>query len=337
VISIVMSACVLLPVLLGDFSDTLKRAEYHYTGGRYHDKLFRYRMYVPPTLQSGKQYPLVVWLHGAGDSGDDDSFHISHIDVLVDYPNQSRKGEFLLLAVRCPSNDSAWCHQQCDADSAPGDEMITVTYNVLKKVMQEYPVDKDRVYLSGVSSGGTGCWEMALRYPQLFAAVASMSSAGGDTSRAARLKDTPVWAFHNAEDKAPAPDGVKAMVAAVATAKGDVCLTLTPHIDWTHDSWTVAMTKYDLMAWMLAQRRGDLCWLPPGCRPWKWRHILAMPAAFLAIAWLAWLRAKRKCRKRQALIIVDQPTLESQVQSSDDEADFILSLPDGIEPTVKRQ
>jgi hypothetical protein len=148
-------------------------------------------------------------------------------------------------------------------------------------------------------------------------------------SRAAELKNIPIWAFHNVDDAGTPSDGDKATVAAVNMAGGNARLTFPRSSDDKHDSWSAAFRKYNIVSWMLAQHRGGLCWCPPGCRPWKWRHILAMPAAFLAVSWLAWSRAKRKHRRRQPLMVADHP------QSSDDEGDFILCLPEEVQPVQK--
>lgn len=201
--------------------------------------------------------------------------------------------------------------------------------------MREYPVDQGRIYVAGVSSGGSGCWEMALRYPKLFAAIAPMSSAGGDTSRASRLKNIPIWAFHNLDDDQTPPDGDKAMVATVNSADGDAYLTFPPTPGWKHDSWTAAIKKYDILAWMLAQRCGGPCWQPPGCESWKWQNILAMPAGMLAIVWLAWRREKRRQYCRDMAAITDQEQAETSPQGSDEQADFTVRLPDKIESTSK--
>ena len=122
------------------------------------------------------------------------------------------------------------------------------------------------------------------------------------------------------------------MVAAVNGAGGNACLTFPSTPDWKHDSWTAAIQKHDIMAWMLAHCRDGLCWVPPGCRPWKWRSMLAVPAAFLAIAWLTWLREKQKRRKSA---LAARPLLETQVPGSEEESDFVLCLPDKIESTTK--
>ena len=93
--------------------------------------------------------------------------------------------------------------------------MLTVVAEILRKTIGDYSVDQDRVYLAGVSSGGNGCWEIAMRHPDLFAAVVPMGSGGGDLSRAANLVNIPIWAFHSLEDKSTPPVGTQQMAAAV--------------------------------------------------------------------------------------------------------------------------
>jgi hypothetical protein len=186
--------------------------------------------------------------------------------------------------------------QDAIAEGDPADDMITVVFNVLQKTMQEYAVDPDRVCLSGVSSGGTGCWEMAMRYPESFSAVVPLSSAGGDNARAARLAGIPIWAVHNNADKNTPPDGVRATVMAVNAAGGNAHLSLLA--SKTHDSWTVAFQKLGVMEWMLAQRRGSISWPPPGCKPWAWWPILTVPVAFAAVV-LMGRRSELKRRTRR--------------------------------------
>ena len=127
----------------------------------------------------------------------------------------------------------------------------------------------------------------------------------------ARVANVPIWAFHNMNDKECPPDGVKEMVAAVKKAGGNAHLTLLEgkwresndawsEWWWSHDCWTEAFHRYDIMAWMLAQSRGDLvCWTPPACRLWKWWHILTVPCIFLIVLWLGWcFERRRRQRKR---------------------------------------
>jgi hypothetical protein len=83
------------------------------------------------------------------------------------------------------------------------------------------------------------------------------------------------------------------MVAAVEQAGGNVHLTLLPGTE--HDCWGAACGQYGIMAWMLEQRRGAwICWTPPGCRPWRWWHVLGVPGAFTLLVAAGWYSERRR-------------------------------------------
>ena len=235
-----------LPEGFADFFDV---CEYRYTGGQYENELFRYRLFKPRSMQPGERYPLLLWLHGLGEAGSENLRSIRHLDLLFGDLAHMEKYRFFVLIVQCPRNNPTWFR-----GSAVADDMLTVVAEILKKTICEQPVDRDRVYLAGVSSGGSGCWEMAMRYPDLFAAIVPMGSGGGDVSRAANLVSIPIWAFHSLDDKSTPPTGTMEMTTAVEHAGGNICLTLPAREQ--HDCWSVAFQKYDIMGWMLAQRRG---------------------------------------------------------------------------------
>jgi predicted peptidase len=287
---------------LGDSRDLacfFKSGEYRYTGGSYRNSPFQYHLFVPRGMEPGKQYPLLLWLHGLGEASTDPLASFRWLNLVIDDPAHIDHYRFFILVVQCPPDNPVWTRQIGGPASEWGNDMMTVAVSFLHDTMRKYPVDPNRVYLSGVSSGASGCWEMALRYPELFAAVAPFSSGGGDASRAERLKDIPIWAFHNLDDFMTPPDGDKAMVAAVNEVGGNACLTFPPSPGYKHDSWTAAFQKHNIMEWMLAQRRGSLCWRPPNCPPWKWRNVLAVPAGMLAIVWLAWRQEERRRQRIQ--------------------------------------
>ena len=277
--------------------DLFESHQYRCAEGRYKGKPIEYRLFVPRDMHPTERYPLFIWMPGVYDQ-------LKWAELWLDDLSHPEKYRFFLLIPYCPPGDASWFHGVGESSPKPDqpDDMLAVIVAILRTTMQKHPVDENRVYVTGISAGGSGCWEMIQRYPELFAAAVPMSSGGGDVSRAEELKNIPIWAFHNLDDGATPPDGDKATVAAVNLAGGNAHLTFPPSSDDKHDSWSAAFRRYNIVSWMLAQRRGGLCWLPPGCRPWKWRHILAMPAAFLAIAWLAWLREKRKLRRRQASV-----------------------------------
>jgi len=106
---------------------------------------------------------------------------------------------------------------------------------VLDKSLKTLPIDKRRVYLTGLSMGGFGSWELAMRRPNLFAAVAPVCG-GGDETQAARLKNIPIWAAHGDADTVVWPVRTRAMVDAIKKNGGNVEYTEYPGVG--HNSWT---------------------------------------------------------------------------------------------------
>jgi len=278
------------------FAELSVAGDFRYTGGSYNDELFRYRLFVPRNRKSGERYPLLVWLHGCAEGGNDNENNLKHLDMILDDPNHIEKYRFFILAVQCQSKETSWPGGYGEHD------MLTVTHAVLQKTIQEQPVDVDRVYLAGVSGGGSGSWEMAMRYPGLFAAVAPMASRGGDASRVANLIDVPIWAFHNLHDSGSPPKAVEEMATAVSQAGGNVFLTIEPAIG--HDCWSSAFRQHHIMEWMLAQHRGAwICWTPPGCHVWQWWHILTVPiASAILVGWGWYSERKRRGAKRRSSV-----------------------------------
>ena len=173
-------------------------------------------------------------------------------------------------------------------DSA--NDMLTVVADLLEKTMREQPVDPDRVYLLGISSGGNACWDLASRHPDWFAAIVPISPGCGDLSQAAKLAATPIWVFQDYGDR---PEATVRMVEAIEAAGGNIHLTMPRTGD--HDTWTLALRGYDVVNWMLEQRReARICWRPPGCKPWRWWHILGVPLAFAGIVGVGWYSEQRR-------------------------------------------
>ncbi len=300
-----------------EIADLFEAHEYRYTGGQYHEKLFRYRLFIPRSSKPSESYPLLVWLHGYGERGLDNRKSLRWLELVLNDPKHVEWYRFFILATQSP--DGYWSRSA----AASPDDMLTITVAILRKTMHEYPVDQDRVYLSGVSGGGSACWEMAMRYPELFAAVVPMGSGGGNVSRASKLVNIPIWAFHNLNDREAPPDRVKQMVAAVKQAGGNVHLTLLEgkwresseawsEWWWSHDCWSEAFHRFDIMAWMLAQkRRSWICWAPPGRRPWNWWYFLTVPSVFVAAVWLGWCWEQRRRGRTQPPAVPVRATSKS--------------------------
>ena len=114
------------------------------------------------------------------------------------------------------------------------------------------PIDPGRIYLTGLSMGGYGAWELAARIPERFAAVAPICG-GGDEAQAAKLVGLPIWCFHGADDKVVPVERSRSMVAAIKAAGGEPKFSELPGVG--HDSWTPAYRDGALLGWLFQQRR----------------------------------------------------------------------------------
>ena len=146
---------------------------------------------------------------------------------------------FILLSPQCPSQ-SSW-----------EPKMIL---QLIDHVCDTFAVDRERVYLTGFSMGGSGAWNTACYDPQRFAAVVPVSG-GGDVSKADRLKELPICAFHGEKDETVPLTASQAMVDAVRKCGGHVEFTVYP--EHGHDIGDIVWQEPKLFEWLLAQRRGQ--------------------------------------------------------------------------------
>jgi predicted peptidase len=204
----------------------------------------RYLLHVPPSTQVNvsQRWPTILFLHGRGESGDDPITILRH--GLPRYITQHSDFPFIVIAPLCPWN--TWWPELADSLAYLLDECTT-----------QYPVDPHRLYLTGLSMGGFGSWYMATAWPERFAAVAPICGGGywfhGFPQRVCILKDTPVWAFHGAQDDVVPLTVSEELVSALRECGGNVEFTVYP--DAGHDSWTVTYNNPELYSWFLQQAR----------------------------------------------------------------------------------
>lgn len=216
-----------------------------------------YRLLKPANLDPEKKYPLVIFLHGAGERGTDNAAQLKHGAGAFAKPNAREKFPCFVFAPQCPK-DKKWVEMDWGGASgtAPEDPgvMETLVLSAADELVQQLNIDRDRVYITGLSMGGFGTWDLITRHPDLFAAAIPVCG-GGDKTKAAAAKAIPVWAFHGLEDKVVLPVRSQDMVAAMRAAGGKAMLTEYPGV--AHDSWTFAYAEPNLLQWLFAQRRGE--------------------------------------------------------------------------------
>lgn len=194
----------------------------------------RYWLHLPKNakLDSNEKHPLLIFLHGSGERGEDLEKVKIHgppkfCEGKVDWP-------FITISPQCPAN-SRWNARELLA--------------LIDQAEKTLPVDKRRIYISGLSMGGSGTWSLLALAPERFAAAAPMCGRG-DSAAAGKMVKTPIWIFHGALDKGVPLEASTSMLEAIQKAGGKNA-KLTVYEDLAHDCWTRAYNDPQLYSWML--------------------------------------------------------------------------------------
>jgi len=262
--------------------------DFRYTGGIFQDEPIQCGLIKPQPLQPGQTYPLIVWMAGIGPEELDGTVGIGHlrwIDRTIHDKRSPADYPCFILAMQVKSVKGAWYDRYGDPPPADandlGDEQITVFRELIDKVLATNAIDAQRIYLMGVSTGAAACFEFAMRYPDLFAAMVPLATNGGDLTRVHHIVNIPVWAFHSSGDH---PENVKALISALQRAGGVAHLTEIDSDE--HNCWVLAARNYDILGWLFAQRRGKWSY-PPGFTPLPWWNWMAL-FALVGIAYCLW-------------------------------------------------
>lgn len=197
---------------------------------------YNYLLFLPNHyLDRPEPWPLILFLHGAGERGNDLKLIKAHgipkiVEERKDFP-------FIAVSPQCPDGQY-WIP-----------DMLTL---LLDEVEAAHRVDSDRIYLTGISMGGYGAWRMALDYPYRFAAIAPVCG-GGTPEEACRIRHLPAWVFHGARDRVVPISESEDMVIALKRCGGNVRFTVYPTAG--HDSWTETYNNKELYEWFVQHRR----------------------------------------------------------------------------------
>lgn len=208
--------------------------------GRYNYLLFRPRGYE----ELEQQWPLILFLHGSGERGDNlERVKIQGIPKMLEQ-EKHQNFPFIVVSPQCPEGET-WSAELLSA--------------FLDRVMDAYFVDRSRVYLTGLSMGGHGTWNLAAAQPQRFAAAVPIAGRKNPVT-ANTLKDLPIWAFHGARDRRVPIKESEAMVEAIKACNGKVKFTVYPEADHV-ESWEQAYSNPSLYDWLLQHRRSQFAYL----------------------------------------------------------------------------
>lgn len=198
--------------------------------------LFLPEDYDPEEYDKEKSWPMILFLHGAGESGSDLDKVKAHGPPKI----VQMKKDFPFIVVSPQSRRFGW--------------NVDALIALLDHVVSKHRVDPHRIYLTGLSMGGYGTWSLAAHAPDRFAAIVPICG-GGNPDDAEKLKNLPIWVFHGAKDRTVPVSRSERMVEAIKAAGGNVEFTVYP--DAGHDSWTETYDDPKLYEWLLKHKRDN--------------------------------------------------------------------------------
>ena len=220
---------------------------------------YKYQVFVPSNWNKKVKWPVILFLHGYGEEGDDGLLQ-TQVGLPAAIRMHADRYPFVVVIPQCRKKDW-WTSPAMEAQAL----------KALDQSMREFKGDPERLYLTGLSMGGFGTWGFASEHPARFAALAPVcggiravhgaeipnyrdvdTSADPYAATAQKIGKTPVWAFHgDADDAVPVTES-RQMVAALKAAGGNVRYTEYPAVK--HNSWDNAYGDPQLPAWLLSQK-----------------------------------------------------------------------------------
>lgn len=194
-----------------------------------------YLIYLPRDYDKQEKVPLMLFLHGSGERGDD--LQLLKLHGPPKLISSGKEFPFIVVSPQCPER-GRWST----------DELVAL----LDGLEAKYKVDRDRIYVTGLSMGGFGTFSLAARIPGRLAAIAPICG-GGDLRTAANFAELPAWIFHGAKDTTVPLAYSQHMFDAVRKLGGEPKFTIYPNAD--HDSWTETYNNPEFYEWLLAQKR----------------------------------------------------------------------------------
>jgi predicted peptidase len=237
---------------------SFEKKEFIYADG----KVLPYRIQYPVNYDKNKKYPLVVFLHGAGERGNDNEKQLTHGAKLFAAEENRKNFPAIVIFPQCPEN-SAWTYVTVDRTKTPlifdfnYDNTITWPLDAVQKIttqlMATESIDKSRCYITGLSMGGMGTFEMVYRFPKIFAAAMPICGGGDAVRYDERVKKISFWVFHGDADPVVNVNESRAMVNKLKTINTRVVYTEYPAV--AHNSWDNAFAEPTFLSWMFSKVR----------------------------------------------------------------------------------
>lgn len=220
---------------------------------------------MPSTYDKSKSYPVIVFLHGAGERGNDNISHMGN--MLPEMFNQESTliEEAIVVCPQCPSYpnqwvDTPWANGSYSIENVSESNELKAVVELLEKIKGKFSTDENRYYAMGISMGGFGTWDLIMRHPDMFAAAVPVCG-GADPSQAENLKYMPIYTAHASDDSIVPYSGTKEMVDALIAA-GNTSVVFKCHADGSlsrggHLIWSEIGEQTEMLEWLFAQKKSE--------------------------------------------------------------------------------
>ena len=270
-------------LLMTSLPASIHSGEFLKRSHRHGEATLPYQLFVPEGYTTAKSYPIVLVLHGAGERGDDTTRHmVNNVTEWCGTIQQSVPA--FIVFPQCPHGnqwvDVPWSSGLYNSDTVAISNELATSLSLVDSLMDEFSIDENRQYITGLSMGGFGVWDALIRFPDRFAAAMPVCG-GSDPTKAKSISHVPVWAFHGAHDGAINPQGTRQMIQGIRDAGVDVLLTECPDDDCSkrlsgeqlageaekyqclyteypttgHNAWEQAYQNTVALAWILSHVR----------------------------------------------------------------------------------
>lgn len=228
-------------------------AKTHVTSDGYR---LNYRIYVPDSYTAEKQYPVLLFMHGAMYIGDDNTAQLG-TGVTEGFAMTSCGiYDCIVIAPQCPTGNkwvdvATWNDCSYSTDAIPESDELKAVMDLLGTIKKTYSTDERRYYVTGLSMGGFATWDLITRHPDVFAAAVPVCG-GADYRKAELIRDMPIWTFHGLKDPTVPCTGTQKMVAELKALDAPN-LKFTEFPDKEHDIWYMVYSSFLTWQWMFSK------------------------------------------------------------------------------------
>lgn len=220
-----------------------------------------YRLHLPDDYDTDKKYPVLLFLHGSGERGSDNYKQIaSNVGIINRIINSTDSAcDCIIIAPQCADGyqwaNTPWGNGSYNQSEIAISKYLASAMELLEHIQDTFSVDNRRLYVTGLSMGGYGTWDIITRYPDIFAAALPVCGAG-DPSKAELIKDMAIWSFHGSADDIVPVMGTREMVHALEQSGSSVIYTEYDGVN--HFCWHNAYAEPNLLSWLFAQAKADM-------------------------------------------------------------------------------